>query len=76
MKFKTVQTILTAAKDNQQRVVIKTHNDSDTFDFSKGYNVEDDIIEYDSDTDVISVFGNSRNIYIESENIECIKVYK
>lgn len=76
MKFKTVQTILTAAKEKQQRIVIKMHNDSITFNFAKGDTGENDIIEYDSDTDVISVIGNSRNFYIESETIECIKVYK
>lgn len=76
MKIKTVQTILTAAKEKQLRIVIKMHNDSITFSFAKGDTGENDIIEYDSDTDVISVIGNSRNFYIESETIECIKVYK
>ena len=76
MKFKTVQTILTAAKEKQSRIVIKMHNDSITFSFAKGDTGENDIIEYDSDTDVISVIGNSRNFYIESETIEFIKVYK
>lgn len=48
MKIKTVQTILTAAKEKQQRIVIKMHNDSITFNFAKGDTGENDIIEYDN----------------------------
>lgn len=76
MKFKTVETILMAAQSNQQHGVIKMHSDCVCFSFSNGDSGEDDIIDYNSDTEVISVLGKACNSYIDCEAIECIVVYK
>lgn len=76
MKFKTVQTILMAAQSNQQHGVIKMHSDCVCFSFTNGDSGEDDIVGYNSDTEVISVLGKACNSYIDCEAIECIEVYK
>lgn len=76
MKFKTVETILMAAQSNLQHGVIKTHNNDVCFSFVNGESGEDDIIGFNSDTEVISVLGKACNSYIDSEAIETIEVYK
>lgn len=76
MKFNTVKTILMAAQSNQQHGVIKTHNNDVCFSFVNGDSDEDDIIGYDSDTEIISVPGKACNSYIDCEAIETIEVYK
>lgn len=76
MKFATVKTILTAAQSNLQHGVIKTHNNDVCFSFVNGDSGEDDIIGFNSDTEVISVLGKACNSYIDCEAIETIEVYK
>lgn len=76
MKFKTVETILLAVQSNQQHGVIKTHNNDVCFSFVNGDSGEDDIIGFNSDTEVISVLGKACNSYIDCEAIETIEVYK
>lgn len=76
MKLKTVRTILDAAMENQQHGVIKYGNDSVDFDFTAGDCSEQDMIGYNSDTEVISVLGKARNAYIDCEAIQCIEVYR
>lgn len=76
MNFKTVKTILLAAQSNLQHGVIKMHSDCVCFSFTNGDSGEDDIIGYNSDTEVISVLGKACNSYIDCEAIECIEVYK
>lgn len=76
MKFKTVETILMAAQSNLQHGVIKTHNNDVCFSFVNGDSGEDDIIGFNSDTEVISVLGKACNSYIDCEAIETIEVYK
>lgn len=71
IKFATLQ-------ENLQHGLIKYGSDSVDFDFTasavdKG---EENIIGYDSDTEVISVLGKARNAYIDCDAIECIEVYK
>ena len=65
-----------AAQSNQQHGVIKTHNKDVCFSFANGDGGEDDIIGYNTDTEVISVLGKTCNSYIECEAIETIEVYK
>lgn len=76
MNFKTVKTILMAAQSYQQHGVIKMHSDCVCFSFTNGDSGEDDIIGYNSDTEVISVLGKACNSYIDCEAIETIEVYK
>lgn len=76
MKLVTVRTILDAAMNNQQHGIIKYGNDSVDFDFTAGDSSEQDIIGYNSDTEVISVLGKARNAYIDCEAIQCIEVYR
>ena len=76
MKFKTVETILMAAQSNLQHGVIKTHNNDVCFCFVNGDSGEDDIIGFNSDTEVISVLGKACNSYIDCKSIETIEVYK
>lgn len=52
------------------------HGDCVCFSFVNGDSGEDDIIGYNSDTEVISVLGKACNSYIDCEAIECIEVYK
>lgn len=78
MKYQSVKRILMAAHENLQHGLIKYGSDSVDFDFTasavdKG---EENIIGYDSDTEVISVLGKARNAYIDCDAIECIEVYK
>ena len=65
-----------AAQSNLQHGVIKTHNNDVCFSFVNGESGEDDIIVFNSDTEVISVLGKACNSYIDCEAIECIEVYK
>lgn len=76
MKFATVEKILMAAQSNLQHGVIKTRNNDVCFSFVNGDSDEDDIIGYDSDTEIISVLGKACNSYIGCEAIEIIEVYK
>lgn len=76
MKLKTVRTILDAAMDNQQHGIIKFGNDSVDFSFTAGDCSEQDMIGYNSDTEVISVLGKARSAYIDCEAIQCIEVYR
>lgn len=76
MKLTTVRTILDAAMDNQQHGVIKYGNDSVDFDFTVGDSSEQDLIGYNSDTEVVSVLGKARCAYIGCEAIQCIEVYR
>lgn len=76
MKLTTVRTILDAAMNNQQHGVIKFGNDSVDFSFMAGDASEQDIIGYNSDTEVISVLGKARCAYIDCEAIQCIEVYR
>lgn len=62
--------------ENQQHGVIKYGNDSVDFDFTAGDCSEQDMIGYNSDTEVISVLGKARNAYIDCEAIQCIEVYR
>lgn len=75
MKLQTVRTILDAAMRNQQRGIIKYGNDSVDFDFTDGDSSDQDLIGYNTDTEVISVLGKARNAYIDCEAIQCIEVY-
>lgn len=77
MKFKTVQTILTAAHDNSQYGEIQLKSGSICrFYFSENDDRKPNIIGYNSDTEVISVLKSSTDVYIDSEAIESIAVYK
>ena len=76
MKLATVRTILDAAMDNQQHGVIKFTADCVDFDFTAGDSTEQDIIGYNSDTEVVSVLGKARNAYIDCKAIQCIEVYR
>lgn len=76
MKLTTVRTILDAAMNNQQHGVIKYGNDSVDFSFTAGDSSEQDIIGYNSETEVISVLGKARCAYIGCEAIQCIEVYR
>lgn len=78
MKLQTVRTILDAAMENQQHGVIKYDNDSVDFDFTDSalQRDEQDLIGYNSETEVISVLGKARCAYIGCEAIQCIEVYR
>lgn len=77
MKLKAVRTILEAAMSNQQRGIIKYGNDSVDFDFTAGDSSEQDIVAFNTDTEVLSVLGKTcRNAYIDCEAIQCIEVYR
>lgn len=74
MKFKTVKTILMAAKSNQQHGEIDLKSGS-CCNFC--FNLEpEEIIAYSSDTEVISVLKGSTDVYIDCEAIESITVHK
>ena len=75
MKYASVKTILLAAQRNQQYGVIKTHSNTVCFSFVNGDCGEDDIIGYNSDTEVISILNKVCNSYIDCDKIETIEVY-
>lgn len=77
MKFKTVKTILTVAKENQQYGEINLKSGSSVYFCFKGLGESDaDNFGYNSDTEVVSVLKNSADVYIDCEAIESIRVEK
>lgn len=74
MKFKTVKTILTAAQEKKQYGEIDLKSGSCCNFF---FNLEpEEIIGYNSDTEVISVLKGPTDVYIDCEAIESITVHK
>ena len=76
MKYASVKTILLAAQRNQQYGVIKTHSNTVCFSFVNGDCGDDDIIGWNSNTEVISILNKVCNSYIDCDAIETIEVYK
>lgn len=63
--------------DNQQHGIIKYGNDFVDFDFTAGDSSDQDIVAFNTDTEVVSVLGKTtRNAYIDCESIQCIEVYR
>lgn len=77
MKFKAVKTILTTAQENEQYGEITLRSGSYyTFSFREGGNHKPDIIEYNSDMEVILMPKYASGVsYIDCEAIESIVVY-